>query len=68
MTTPLFQTRVGILGCPVRPGVHWTRQNLEKLKALGFNAMQINIAWGYCPGDEALNLDDVVELPLTCSI
>jgi hypothetical protein len=63
MTNSPFLTRVGILGCPVRPDVPWTSENLEKLKSLGFNTMQINIAWGYRPGDEALNLEDVVELP-----
>ena len=58
-----FQYRVGILGCPSRPQVAWNRKNLERLKALGFNTMQLNIAWGYRPADEPLTLEDVVELP-----
>ena len=62
MLTP-FEYRVGILGCPSRPQVAWNRENLERLKALGFNTMQLNIAWGYRPADEPLTLEDVVELP-----
>src|ERR1039458_841534 len=45
------------------PKVEWSRENLQKLKALGFNTLQLNIAWGYRPNDEPLNLEDVVELP-----
>ncbi|MFH1573523.1 MAG: hypothetical protein ABIG68_06035, partial [Acidobacteriota bacterium] len=33
------------------------------MKALGFNSLQLNIAWGARPGDEALNLEDVVKIP-----
>ena len=58
-----FSFRVGIMGCPARPEVAWTTENLEHLKALGFNTMQLNIAWGARPADEPLNLEDVVELP-----
>jgi hypothetical protein len=43
--------------------VPWTRENLSKLRKLGFNTVQINVAWGSRPGDEALNIEDVVELP-----
>jgi hypothetical protein len=63
MTHSPFLTRVALLGCPVRPDLPWTLENLEKLKALGFNTMQLNLAWGYRPGDEPLNLEDVVDLP-----
>ncbi len=55
--------RVGIMGAPSFPQVEWNDSNLLKLKALGFNAMQLDIAWGYRPNDEALNLEDVVKLP-----
>lgn len=58
-----FVLRVGIMGCPARPEVAWTIDNLERLKALGFNAMQLNIAWGARPADEPLNLEDVIEIP-----
>ncbi len=62
MTHP-FALRVGIMGCPARPGAAWTGENLARLKALGFNTMQLNIAWGARPADEPLNLEDVIELP-----
>lgn len=55
--------RVGFLGAPCHPQVEWNDENLERLKALGFNCIQLNIAWGYRPNDEPLNLEDVVALP-----
>ncbi len=45
------------------PKVEWSPENLQKLKALGFNTIQLNLAWGYRPNDEPLNIEDVVELP-----
>ncbi len=64
-----FELRVGFLGNPNsndpfrfwKP-VPWTLENLQRLKDLGFNAIQVNVAWGPRPGDEPLNLEDVVEL------
>ena len=29
----------------------------------GVNTLQLNIAWGYRPGGEALNLEDVIDVP-----
>lgn len=58
-----LQYRVGFLGCPPRPDTPWTQQNLERLKDLGLNTIQINIAWGYRPGDEPLNLEDLIDVP-----
>jgi hypothetical protein len=55
--------RVGFLGAPCHPQVEWNDANLERLKSLGFNCIQLNIAWGYRPNDEPLNLEDVVALP-----
>jgi hypothetical protein len=55
--------RVGFLGCPARAGVKWNDRHLSMLKDRGFNALQLNIAWGSRPGKEALNLEDLVELP-----
>lgn len=60
---PALTYKVGFLGAPSYPKVEWNDANMQKMKDLGFNAMQLNIAWGYRPGDEALNLEDVVELP-----
>ena len=55
--------KVGIVGCPPCPDIPWTATNVEELKALGFNTLQLNIAWGYRPADEPLNLEDIVEIP-----
>ena len=61
--------RVAVLGFPdlfTRYHSHapppWSRQTLGRLKALGFNAVQLNLAWGERPDDEPLNLEDVVDL------
>src|SRR5512143_1675346 len=69
VTSHPFQTRVGFLGNPNSTDpfrfwklVPWTDENLLRLKALGFNAVQVNVAWGPRPNDEPLNLEDVVEL------
>jgi hypothetical protein len=51
------------MGCPARPDVEWTDESARALQRIGFNAVQLNIAWGPRPADEPLNLEDVVELP-----
>lgn len=58
-----LEYRVGILGSNAEPRVPWTLATLELLKALGFNTMQLNIAWGPRPADEPLNMEDVIALP-----
>lgn len=55
--------RVGILGAPSFPEVDWSEANIKRMKELGFNTMQLNIAWGYRPGDDPLNLEDVLAVP-----
>ena len=65
----IFAYRIGFLGEPassipfqyISP-VEWSIDNIARLKALGFNTIQINVAWGPRPGDEPLNLEDIVEL------
>ena len=57
-----FAYRVGFLGCPPQPEVEWSEANIARLKELGFNTLQLNIAWGYRPGGEALNLEDVIDV------
>jgi len=54
--------RVGILGCPSMPDVKWNKENLSRLKDMGFNTVQLNIAWLCRPADEPLNLEDVIVL------
>jgi len=63
MQVSLPELRVGFLGCPARPEIEWSDTTVGALKALGINTAQLNIAWGSRPGDEALNLEDLVELP-----
>ncbi len=65
-----FQLRVGFLGNPNSSTpfrfwkmVPWSDANLNRLKDLGFNAIQVNVTWGPRPDDEPLNLEDVIELP-----
>ncbi len=55
--------KVGFLGAPSWPQTPWNDVNMQKMRELGFNTMQLNIAWGYRPGDEPLNLEDVVGAP-----
>ena len=61
--------RVGFLGIPssvtqfeMSVPVPWTRETVGQLKKLGFNTIQLTVAWGRRPGDEPLNLEDVVQL------
>lgn len=55
--------KIGLLGAPSYPNVDWNDENMKIMKELGFNTMQLNIAWGYRPNDNPLNLEDVIELP-----
>ena len=55
--------KVGIIGAPSYPNVEWNDKNMELMKKLGFNTLQLNIAWGYRPNDNPLNLEDVLVLP-----
>ncbi len=59
---PRPQLRIAILGNP-DINVKWNDEELEALKKIGFNAIQLNIAWGGRPFGEALNLEDVVTAP-----
>ena len=61
--------KIGFLGIPssatqfeMSVPVPWTRETVGQLKKLGFNTIQLNVAWGRRPGDEPLNLEDVVQL------
>ena len=61
--------KVGFLGNPsssvpfeMTVPVSWTIETVGKLKKLGFNTIQINVAWGPRPADEVLNVEDLVQL------
>ncbi len=65
-----FQMRTGFLGNPDSSTpfrfwkeVPWNDENLMRLKEMGFDTIQVNVAWGPRPGDEPLNLEDIIELP-----
>lgn len=64
-----FDYRVGHLGCPssnvdfeMAIPVPWTKETIQQFKNLGFNTIQLNVAWGSRPGDEPLNIEDIVQL------
>lgn len=52
--------RIAIVGQPKEPDLRFDDQQLSALKQLGFNAIQLNIAWSWRPADEPLNLEDIV--------
>ena len=66
--SPSVPYRVGFLGQPasceptwVRK-IEWNKENMSRLKELGFTAVQIDVAWTR-PDDEILCIEDLVELP-----
>jgi hypothetical protein len=55
--------KVAVLGNNAEPDVEWNAANLARLRGLGFNTVQLNLAWGWRPNDEPLNIEDVIDLP-----
>ncbi|MGN6435021.1 MAG: hypothetical protein ACTHMM_00750 [Agriterribacter sp.] len=55
-----FQYKVAIIGNPANPDIRYDSSTLSNLKKLGFNTLQLNIAWGARPADEPLNLEDIL--------
>ncbi|MCL5999395.1 MAG: hypothetical protein M1546_25535 [Chloroflexi bacterium] len=58
-----FTHKIAIVGNPTVPDLRYDDAQLANLKRLGFNTIQLNIAWGARPADEPLNLEDVIQLP-----
>ena len=54
-----FKYFVGIVGNPSVPDIRWSDEELEQIKALGVNTVQLSVAWGNKPADEVLNLEDL---------
>jgi hypothetical protein len=54
-----FQYFVGIVGNPSVPDIRWSDEQLEQIKALGVNMVQLSIAWGHKPSNEVVNLEDL---------
>ena len=59
----IFRYRVAMIGNPDTPDVRFDDAQLSRVKELGFTMVQLNIAWGTRPKDEALNLEDLLPLP-----
>lgn len=58
-----FSYRIAVVGHPVNPyDTRYDDRQLNALKELGFNTLQLNIAWGARPADEPLNLEDILPL------
>lgn len=51
-----------MVGSPQIPDYEWSDRVMERLTSLGFGGVQLNVAWGCRPGDEALNIEDVLVL------
>lgn len=56
----VFEYKVAIVGHPSCPQTSYDEYKLARLKELGFNMVQLNLAWGKRPADEALNLEDIL--------
>ena len=55
-----FQYKVAIIGHPSNPDTIYTEGRMKELKRLGFNTIQLNIAWGRRPAGEPLNLENIL--------
>ena len=54
-----FQQIIGIIGNPTNPDCTWSDEQLEAMKKLGVNTLQLSIAWSWKPKNEVLNLEDL---------
>lgn len=54
-----YQYFIGIVGNPSVPDISWSDEQLEKIKDIGVNMVQLSIAWGGKPADEVINLEDL---------
>jgi hypothetical protein len=59
----VFKYKVAIIGNPINTDIRYDDSQLKALKNLGFNTIQLNIAWGSRPADEPLNLEDILYSP-----
>ncbi|MCL2647115.1 MAG: hypothetical protein FWD61_08935 [Phycisphaerales bacterium] len=54
-----FDLVIGILGNPSNPDVAWSDEQLNAIKKIGVNTLQLSIAWSWRPANEVLNLEDL---------
>ncbi len=59
MGHPRFTQVIGIVGNPTTPDVRWTDAQMEAMRNLGFDTLQLSIAWAWKPANEVLNLEDL---------
>ena len=57
-----FKHRIAIVGNPIVPDTRFDDSQMEALQKLGFNTIQLNIAWGSRPPGEPLNIEDILSL------
>ncbi len=55
-----FVYKVAIVGNPADPDIRYDDAQMQALRDMGFNTLQLNIAWGARPADEPLNLEDIL--------
>ena len=55
-----FKYKIAIVGNPSDPDMRYDSAQMSALKNMGFNTLQLNIAWGARPADEPLNLEDIL--------
>ena len=60
---PVYKYKIAIIGNPANADIRYDASQLDALKKLGFNTIQLNIAWGARPADEPLNLEDILYVP-----
>ncbi len=58
-----YSYKIAIVGNPANADIRYDDAQLSALKNLGFNMLQLNIAWGARPADEPLNLEDILYVP-----
>jgi hypothetical protein len=58
-----YKYKIAIVGNPANADIRYDASQLNALKKLGFNMIQLNIAWGSRPADEPLNLEDILYVP-----
>lgn len=51
--------KIGMVGNPIIPETEWSDEQMEILKDIGFNMVQMNIAWDNRPNGEVLNIEHV---------
>lgn len=54
-----FERVIGIVGHPTTPEVSWSDSQIRALSEVGFETVQLSIAWASKPANEVLNLEDL---------